>query len=144
MSILSIQDVLQRALPQKGWQQKLLREWPAIIGGLDSHMRVEKIQGSCLILGVYDTHWMHELFMLQQHILETIATALGEDHITELRFVPVTKTKENINKKQPEDARLKSRLASTLSPHHEQVLTRIKDESLQQALRHFFTNCVHP
>ena len=50
------------------WRFKLIKQWPAIIGSLHEHVRLERVEKDVLILGVYDVHWMHELYALSNTI----------------------------------------------------------------------------
>lgn len=136
----SIQTILKKALPIKTWQHKLLSQWPQIVGELHEQMRIEKIKQDALIIGVYDPHWMHELFMLAPTILETISHALGKNYISHIRFVCASK-KEPLRKKNAQTTP-KPRQLAELAPRHEQVLSRVQNEDLKTALRSFFSNCV--
>jgi len=140
MAVSSIGDILRATLPEQGWQAKLLSQWPHIVGPLHEQMRIEKVQRDCLVIGVYDPHWMHELFMLAPTILEAIQNNFGETPITNLRFICVQKKETVTQAKTAATPQKKEK--KQLSPHHEQVLTRVQSNELKSALRTFFANCV--
>ncbi len=140
MAAATIGKILRTALPTQGWQMQLLSNWPHIVGTLHEQMRIEKIQQDCLVIGVYDPHWMQELFMLAPTILEAIKKNLKETPINTLRFVCVQKKENTARAKTTEVPQKKEE--KQLSPHHEQVLTRVQSDELKSALRTFFANCV--
>ncbi len=140
MALASIGEIIKTKLSVNSWQAHLLKDWPNIVGPLHEQMRIEKIERDCLVLGVYDPHWMHELFMLAPTIIETIRQTTGHTHIAHLRFVYVAK-KENPQKTEQTATKAKKE-PKELSPRQEQVLTRVHNVDLQKALRSFFNNCV--
>ena len=50
---------------EDNWQSYLLHNWHAVIGALHTKMRLEKIVGSLLVIGVYDifyaSYWIFKL-----------------------------------------------------------------------------------
>jgi len=82
-----IKEALEQVLGSyDDWRFKLLKSWSVCIGPLHAHVRLERIYNDVLVLGVYDIHWMQELYMLSRTILASINQLLGAQHITELKF----------------------------------------------------------
>ena len=50
------------------WRLTLLRHWNTIIGTLQTRVRLEKIYDDTLIIGVYESHWMHELHLFSRYL----------------------------------------------------------------------------
>lgn len=62
---------------QENWELKLRAEWSTIMGDLARRARLERINDTTLILGVYDSHWIHELHALSRMILQRVNSALS-------------------------------------------------------------------
>lgn len=73
------------------WQIHLLRNWADIVGPLRTRMLLEKVYEDTACIGVYDLHWMHELYLLSPTIIHTINTKLGGVYIKKVRFKLVQK-----------------------------------------------------
>ncbi len=68
----------QLLLQTKGsWQVTLRAQWPVIMGDLHKRARLERVQGTTVVIGVYDSHWMHELHALSRMIVQRINGALA-------------------------------------------------------------------
>lgn len=91
----SIRTFLEQFLDSNmtGWQQQLIKNWHTTVGDLAHKMTLEKIDGSTLIIGVYDAAWMQELSLLSSLLIKKINKSLGEQHITALRFKRVVRKK---------------------------------------------------
>ena len=82
------------------WKMKLFQNWDGIIGSLKSKVRIEKLEGSMLVLGVCHPAWAQELFMLSNVIKNKINRLLKEDKIKDIDFLIITDRKvPNILKK---------------------------------------------
>jgi hypothetical protein len=123
------------------WRLRLVRQWPLIVGDLHGKMRLEKVAHDTVIIGVYDSHWMQELFMLSRVIIKTINEKLGANYVAKLRFI-LASAKE-IRKKKQSDAPInqKKRSAATMSPAQRKALSSVKDDQLQTILQQFFERC---
>lgn len=121
------------------WRQRLLREWPIIVGILHTRMRLEKIVKDTLIIGVYEVHWMQELYMLSSMIIDTINNKLGESCIAKLHFRLVEK-KELVTKtnKTQVDRAIKQR---PLAVAQVECLQRLKDQQLRELLIQLWHRC---
>ena len=64
----SIKDLLEAiAVEKQDWRWLLLNHWPQIMGPLHEQVRLEKIEGTTLILGVYQSSWLQELLFAYSH-----------------------------------------------------------------------------
>ncbi len=89
---------------EQDWQLKLRAEWSTIMGDLSSRARLERIIDTTVVIGVYDSHWMHELHALSRMILARINGALAGAYpegfaIKQVRCIWVAKRPSRINKK---------------------------------------------
>lgn len=126
--------------PKDDWRMRLIKDWNSIVGDLHTKMRLEKVKNDTLIIAVYDSHWMQELYMLSRVILRTVNKKLGNDYVAQLRFVladaaPKKKKKTVIRpKKSPMVKR-------TMNSSQKSALKTIKDGKLQDALQKLFARC---
>ena len=67
------------------WKIKLAQEWESTLGQLSAHVTLEKIDNDTAILGVYDSCWMQELYLLSPLLLKTINTTLDQPYIKQQR-----------------------------------------------------------
>lgn len=145
----TLKDILHTLLrnPKKSWQTRLMSEWPLVIGDLHKRLCLQKIQDTTLILGVYDQHWMHELYMLSRIIIKKINTELGHPYVERVRFVlvdPASLRGASTSAKASTET-----TPSTAAPDTAPVLTQqqttalatVKDKQLQQELMRFFSRC---
>lgn len=116
------------------WKKRLLRDWPVIVGALNTRMRVEKIVNDLLVIGVYDQHWMHELFHMSRMIVNTINTKLGKPYVKQVRFVLVARmTRKEI--KRTDHMAEEKRQERSLTAQEQHVLTQVKDLELRELLK---------
>lgn len=140
MGYSSLGALVSGMLPKThDWQTTLLHEWKTIVGDLHQHMCLKKITGSTAIIGVYDSHWLHELYMLGPTIIETMNTHLGAQHITQVRFVLGSRPIEKTNEKNQKEAVLAE--SRPMGARHRTALEHIKDKQLQNALQKLFNKC---
>ena len=124
---------------QDDWRFFLLTNWSSIVGNLHTKMRLEKIQDDMLVIGVYNMHWMHELFMLSRSIIKTINAKLDQPYVTKVRFV-IAEPREKQKAKKIMKTSIPER-SYTLSQRERKVLDGIKDTELQEALKNFLVRC---
>src|SRR5215467_9441991 len=92
----SLQTLMRTILKQQhapAWHIQLFEHWPTIVGSLSQVMRLEKINGTMLIIGVYDASWMHELHMLSPVLIQTINQHLDTPYVHRVRFKQVARSK---------------------------------------------------
>ena len=121
------------------WKMQLLRAWPTVLGDLTPLVSLEKIDNDTLILGVQDSCWLQELYMLSPLILKMINKNLDHPRIKALRF------KTRGCKKATEEKKLslhKTPVApQPLSARERAALNAIKDDQLQEVLQNFLRRC---
>lgn len=134
-----VKDIIAGLLHQQNdWQVYLLQNWHTIVGNLHTRIRLEKIEHQLLIVGVYDSHWMHEMHMLAQPLIAQINSALEKPYIHKVRFKliqPENRTPK-ITKMQPIVSKQYS-----LSLREQTVIARFKDNEMQNALKNFLIRC---
>ncbi len=141
--VRSLETLLHGVFKNENWKVKLLSEWETITGNLADKMRLEKIDDQTLIIGVYQSSWMHELYLLSNVLKKTINNHLGYDHVKHLRFKSAAKknTEKKVAKKETKEE--KPRKQITLSKHEQEALGAVKDPELKTALHNFLSRCHH-
>ncbi len=88
-------DLLAKAPADQSqaWHLKVISEWPQIVGTLHEHMRVEKIQGSMLIIGVFHASWLQELYLLSPMLIKTINDYLQHPYVTQIKCKAAARSK---------------------------------------------------
>lgn len=121
------------------WHTLLLSNWDEIVGSLKTRVRLEKIHDDALIIGVYETHWMQELYLLSHLLIDTINQFLGEPRIKKLHFKLVEErklvTKKSIVSVLPKKSDVK------LTHVQAKALDAIGDVQLKEALIQFWSRC---
>jgi len=135
-----LKHLLQGVFKNESWKLQLLSEWNSIVGNLADKMRLEKIDGTTLIIGVYQSSWMQELYLLSTVLLKTINQRLKHPYVKRLRFKHATRTKKEsikIPEKKPEV----ERPPIVLSHKETEALEKLKDQDLKAALHTFLSRC---
>jgi len=123
----------------QSWHHTLIRDWHAIIGPLHSKVQLEKIETDTLVLGVYDSCWMQELYLLTPLLLRTINQKLDRPRIKQLRFKTVGKRQLKQGSARTPEVR-KNRLVE-LNKREQEALKQVEDPQLQEALKRFLIRC---
>jgi len=135
-----IKNVIHSVFSKKNnWKIQLLQHWPKIIGELKTKVRLEKIQKDALVLGVYDSCWLQELYLLSPILLKRINQKLESHTFKRLRFKQV-----GIKKSKKIRTRKKGALTNkkiTLTSKQKETLKKIKDPGLCDALKSFLERC---
>ena len=82
-------DALMRIFLQKHghtWQMYLIQNWRTIVGNLHTRICLEKIQEDTIVVGVYDAHWMQELFLLNSMLLTMMNAHFDKPYIKQIRL----------------------------------------------------------
>ncbi len=129
--------------PEQEWHLELLTNWNNIMGTLSDKVRLEKIQGNTLILGVFDSSWMQELFLLSRVLIQTINKQLSQPYVKELKFKAAAHKKATAkNTYQPQSSIKKTKKPErALSQQELQALEKIADEQLRSVLREYLIHC---
>jgi predicted GTPase len=133
--------VLQKYLQKHGhtWEMYLIQNWTRIVGNLHTRMCLEKIQGDTLVIGVYDSHWMQELFLLQNMLISMINGHFDKPYVKNIRLKLAKQAERKKKKQEPKKA--VKQPATLLTEQHQQALDQVKDEQLQKILQEFLQHC---
>lgn len=126
------------------WKLKLMHEWKTILGDLHEHAILINIHNNILTIGVYDSTWLQELYILSCVLLQTINSYLGGEHITSLRFKTVGREQARYTKAPAITVRQHERRSYTLCPQEQRALTAIRDTELRTALEGYLNRCKEP
>lgn len=97
----SLKDLLITIIPQQtSWKAELHINWKNIIGHLSEHVQLLKVYDSALLLGVKDSSWLQEMYLLSPLLIETINKSLDKPYIIKLHFKNVGKV-STLNKMLP-------------------------------------------
>lgn len=124
--------------PEKNWKTDLLYRWRDIIGSLHTKVRIEKINNDTLVLGVFHSCWMQELYLLSPLLIKTINEKLDQPYIKEIRFKQVCLKKEKLKMSRLQATAKKNVI---LSKEDERTLAKIVDPTLRDALKAFRIRC---
>lgn len=139
--ITPIQALLEKLTcsEDQQWKWHLLKNWSTIVGDLSQRIRLERIQDeTTLIIGVYNSAWIQELYFLSHIIIKTINQQLDIPRIKNLRFKysPVGHVEKKTTSKTYPNA-----VTVHLSNDEKSALTKISDPDLQKALEDFLIRC---
>lgn len=138
---IPIKNIVHKVLTQNkndAWKTTLITDWERIIGTLAPHVRLEKINGTTLTLGVYSACWLQELYLLSSMLITTINNQLGAPHVHQLRFKQIAK---RVQKKKPESFWNTNTTLRTLTEKEQQTLASITDDSLRESLEKILRKC---
>jgi hypothetical protein len=108
------------------------------MGALHDKVTVEKLTDDMIVLGVIDSCWLQELYLLSNLILTSINKSLENHQLKTVRFKQAgSKPKQ---KKQEVPVPLRE-ITVTLRSHEQKALNAITDPDLQSALHHFLIRC---
>ena len=124
---------------QNNWQLQLLNNWPSIVQSIKTRVHLLKIEPDTLTIGVQDSCWLQELYLLSPLLIATINKKLDMPRIKQLRFKalgsPETKEKKESTK------RMRSSRTVTLSTKEQATLAQIPDEQLRMCLKNYLIRC---
>ncbi len=134
-----LKNLLSHAF-QATWKTRLLTEWPTIMGNLADMVTVEKMYDDTLVLGVHDSNWLHELYMLSPVLIKTINSHLEKPYIKTVRLKHASTVK-----KQPPAAKpivlYCPPAPAVLTASEKKALDTIQDTELQKAFHQFLSRC---
>jgi len=135
----AIKNLLPDVFKKKAWKCDLLRNWNHIMGPLCKKVRVEKILDDTLVLGVTNSCWMQELYLLSSLIIKTINQNLDKPRIKQIRF---KKTGTYKKAQKPIKKTLKKKtITPRITIREKGALQHIKDPELADALESFLKRC---
>lgn len=126
--------------PETDWKCLLLQQWKQIVGNLHTNVTLEKVLDDTLILGVYDSCWLQELYLLSPILIKRINATLEKPCIKQVRFKQIAPYASSKQKKEvtSQEKTIKKR---TLTPREQQALKQISDPELRAALTAFLNRC---
>ena len=134
-----LKDILHTIInPEKNWKTDLLYKWNDIIGTLGNKVCIEKIYDNTLILGVFHSCWMQELYLLSPLLIKTINEKLDQPYIKQIRFKHIGAKKIEKIKKAPVVLPKKK---VQLTKQDELTLAKIADPALREVLKAFRMRC---
>lgn len=135
---IAVKDIIPKFLNQKlDWQESLMQRWPSIVGSLQTRIRLEKIYDATVVIGVYESHWMQELFLLSSVIVDSINTFLGEQKIQAVRFVLVEERPRPTRWSYKAKRSSGSARKISLNDAQTKALAGVSDAGLREALMEF-------
>lgn len=140
--VSAIDGIVQKFLQKHGhtWQMYLIQNWRPIMGNLHTRVCLEKIQGDTLVVGVYDSHWMQELFLLQSMLIDMINAHFDQPYIKTIRLKLAKQAEQNKKKSYTQKIE-KPQVVVQLTEKHQEALAQVKDEQLQKILSQFLQHC---
>lgn len=127
------------ATEKKEWRWVLLNNWAEIMGPLHEQVRLEKIEETNLILGVYQSSWLQELYLLTPMLIKTINEHLKTDQVQTIRLKAATKRKTSTTIiKKFNKPTITSR---NLNDREQTALAKIEDPQLRSILQTFLWRC---
>lgn len=118
----------------------LLEKWPTIIGNLHEHVSLEKVTENGVILIVYDSCWLQELYLLTPFLLKKINETLDQPFVKHIHFRLRAK-RSPTEQRQMEDTESPLPVKSPLSERETEALKKVSDEALRKALLDFYKQC---
>lgn len=137
--MLPLKNILDKYLDHEtDWKLKLIKNWPEIIGALNNKVTLEKVTDDSILLGVYDSCWMQELYLLSPVLINSINKKLDQPRIKQVRFKQAgrKKVKKLIQKKE-----IAPQKEVHLSSREKDALNDVEDPALREALKAFRIRC---
>jgi len=133
-----LDSLLQPSNTEQAWKINLIKNWPTIIGSLHERVSLQKINTTSVVLGVYDSSWIQELYLLSKLILKKINSNLDRPRIETLRFQCIEKKEKTVQFKKKSAFQQKTVI---LNQFQSAALQKIKDPELSQALQGLLQKC---
>ena len=133
-----LDTLLQPSIHNEAWKLNLIKNWPSIIGSLHDKVSLQKIHATRVVLGVHDSSWIQELYLLSKLILKKINNSLDQPRILTIRFQCIEK--KEIKAQQKTKIVVKKKIE--LKPQEFKALEKINDPQLSDALQGFLQRCL--
>lgn len=123
------------------WKYQLFSQWKTIFGKFSEKVYAESIHNDTLVLAVYDSCWLQELYTMSPLLLTCINKTLDKPYIKRLRF---KRAARRVSKKpiHQEQTHIINQRPVVLTQREQQTLDSIKDTELAGALRNFLVRCL--
>ena len=134
-----VYTVLETALQKRGSATylRLLQAWSEIMGDLAERTRLENCNGGVLVIGVYDPQWLQELRLLSRTIKQEINSYCDDTIVHDVRLKLVSSRKRKSHTAEPASKQPVFHISQLPARYHE-ILQRIKDPELRDALYRFY------
>jgi hypothetical protein len=140
MAVL-LKDLVPLIVDNKNdWRASLLKNWHQIIGSLATRVRLEKVTQDMVIVGVYESHWMQELYLLTPVMIDSINDFLGKPYIKQIRL-KLVEDKEAPTRYKPRKKKDWVVPQVDLTTTQKGALDKITDPQLRDALVGFWMKC---
>lgn len=138
--IKDLKTLFHALLPNnENWKVQLLSNWDTILGNLKTKVHLEKIYDDTLVLGVYDSCWMQELYLLSDMLIKKINEKLDQPRIKHLRFKKIGVQKKNSTSRSYAPPINTKKVV--LNAHEKKALEALSDPQLREALEKFLIRC---
>lgn len=138
--MLPVKNLLHTYLNHEAdWKLSLIKNWPEIIGSLGTKVSLEKVHEDTVVLAVYDSCWMQELYLLSPVLINSINKSLDQPRIKQVRFKQAGKKKEKPISKKAEAPKPPREI--TLTSRELRALDDVQDPTLREALKAFRIRC---
>jgi len=88
-----IGDLVRRTIDKMGYsdrleKQSVVEKWSEIVGDtISAETKALKIDGDILVVKVFKAAWRQQLIFLKDDLLTKLGDKLGEDQVTDIRFI---------------------------------------------------------
>lgn len=124
------------------WKITLLKNWSSIVGNLEHHVVIERLEDHAITLGVFDSCWLQELYLLSPMILEKINKSIDPHRINHIRLKLIARSKrKKIVHAKKISAQTATNTVYALTSQEHLMLNNIKDPHLREALKKFYMQC---
>jgi len=139
--VVAINQLISNVLyGTSNWKLHLVTNWVYIVGPLSSRICIEKIEQDTLIVGVCDSAWLQELYLLSGMLLQKINQALPAPYIKKIKFKQAANP-TNYTPKQTTIKIVPKRVERPLTKKEHGALQAINDQELSCALYNFLLRC---
>lgn len=136
----AVKNILQEILSHhKNWQLQLLQQWPTIVESIKTRVHLLKIENDTLTIGVQDSCWMQELYLLSPLLIATINQKIDTPRIKHLRFKALGTPVDKPHAEKKTSRRLSPTI--TLSIKEQETLAQITDKQLADELKKYLIRC---
>lgn len=122
------------------WKVKLLSEWEHVMGPMAQHVTIIKIYDDTVMLGVYDSSWLQELYLLSTMIIDNINRNLDVPRIKQLRFKQIKRSTTSA-RPLPSAPFERESAPIVLTSVEQRALDRVANEHLRTVLKSFLVRC---
>ncbi|MCK4499299.1 DUF721 domain-containing protein [Candidatus Babeliales bacterium] len=150
MKLKTKELLLQLVEKEHHWKMRLRLAWHRIVGDMHHHVKIEKIMGNTLILGVKHPAWAQELSMLVDDLIDKTNAFLKMPKIKKIRFSTIqfdNPNNDSENKTNQDDGQLSvlsvkhRRYHATLTSAEKKRLRSIRCSGLKASLSNFYLSC---